>query len=114
MTKTIIKTLFQKPSTTKYPFAPRKCIENSRGSISMTITNCIFCGLCQRKCPTNAKAVDKQQRTWEIERLRCITCNSCVEVCPKKCLKMENQYTEPSYKKIRDEYARVSDNKENH
>jgi ech hydrogenase subunit F len=93
MTKTIIKSLFKKPATTKYPFAPRTCIKGSRGSIAITISDCIFCGLCQRKCPTDAIAVDKKERTWQIDRLRCITCNSCVLACPKKCLKMTEAYS---------------------
>jgi formate hydrogenlyase subunit 6/NADH:ubiquinone oxidoreductase subunit I len=93
MTKTIIKSLFKKPVTTKYPFAPRICMKNSRGSIDMTISNCIFCGLCQRKCLTDAIVVDKKEHTWQIDRLRCITCNRCVEVCPKKCLDMKPEYS---------------------
>ncbi|MGL6219545.1 MAG: 4Fe-4S dicluster domain-containing protein [Lacrimispora sphenoides] len=49
---------------------------------------------------------DKSKALWSIERLQCIQCGYCSEVCPKKCLRMENQYTEPSYGNVRDEYVK--------
>ena len=95
MAKTVLKSLFRKPFTIKYPFGPKVLSEASRGSIIIDISKCIFCGICQRKCPTGAIVVSKEEKTWTIARLRCITCGYCVEVCPKKCLSMSNQYTEP-------------------
>jgi formate hydrogenlyase subunit 6/NADH:ubiquinone oxidoreductase subunit I len=96
ITKTLLKSLFFGPATEKYPFAKKTYCDRSRGSIAIDIQSCIFCGLCQRKCPTDAIVVSKEEKTWTIDRLRCITCGACVEVCPKKCLAMETQYTEPS------------------
>jgi formate hydrogenlyase subunit 6/NADH:ubiquinone oxidoreductase subunit I len=96
MTKVVLKSLFRKPATERYPFAPRTYVARSRGSIAIDISVCIFCGMCSRKCPTSALGVSRTEKTWEINRLRCITCNYCVDVCPKKCLRMENTYTAPS------------------
>ncbi len=93
MTTTVIKSFFRKPYTTKYPFAPAVLVKGSRGSIQIDIDKCIYCSICARKCPTFALKVDKNERSWTIERLKCITCNICVEACPKKCLSMEKQYS---------------------
>lgn len=105
MTKTVIKTIFRGPSTRRYPFGARRGFyKNARGSISNDIKNCIFCGLCQAKCPTKALSVEKAQKIWSIDRLRCITCGYCTEVCPKKCLKMENFYSEPVSERKKEVY----------
>jgi len=104
MAKTVIKSLFKKPATVKYPFGPKILPKGARGSISIDIAKCIFCGMCQRKCPTAALIVNKEEKTWNIARLRCITCGYCVEICPKKCLQMNNQYTEPMLTRREDLY----------
>lgn len=96
MTGTILKSLLRKPATRPYPFTPYKPQPKTRGSIQIKIEDCIYCGLCVRKCPCTALAVDKTARTWSIDRLRCITCNGCVDVCPKKCLSMRDTYTTPT------------------
>ena len=102
MAKTVLKSLFKKSATVKYPFAPQQYHKNTRGKISNDISRCIFCGLCQRKCPTFAISVSKDEKKWAISRLHCMTCGYCVEVCPKKCLAMENCYTEPCFAKGED------------
>lgn len=104
MAKTVLKSLFRRPVTRKYPFAPRQYYKNTRGKINIEIRQCIFCGICQKKCPTAAIKVDKEQKSWEIDRMRCIACGYCVEVCPKKCLSMHNQYTPAKSSKQKDKY----------
>lgn len=91
----IMRSLFSKPATKMYPIIKNEFTEGTRGRVAVTIDDCIFCGMCQRKCPTGAIAVDKNEKTWDINPLSCITCSYCVEVCPKKCLTMENRYSEP-------------------
>lgn len=116
MSKTLFKSIIHGPYTESYPLKEKENFERTRGRIENEITACIFCGLCERRCPTGALKVEKARSSWSIERLQCIQCGYCVEVCPKKCLTMENHYTSPSIDKVRDEYvnARVSDNTENH
>lgn len=116
MTKTLFKSMLHGPYTVLYPLKEKEKFERTRGKIEININDCIFCGICQKRCPTGAIKVDKPSQTWSIERLSCIQCNYCGDVCPKKCLKMANDYTSPSYDKVRDEYtnARISDNPENH
>lgn len=96
MSKTVFKSLFSKPATLMYPIEPRIPYKNTRGHIAITINDCIFCGICSKKCPSDAINVAKTEKQWEIDRFKCVSCNLCVEVCPKKCLTMENAYTSPS------------------
>lgn len=111
----VLKKLFQKPATKMYPIRKREFFERTRGHIGIDIDACIFCGMCGRKCPTGAIGVDRNSKTWDIERLQCIQCSCCVEVCPKKCLTMENAYTAPSEGSVKDVFhARVPDNQPNH
>ncbi len=100
--KTITKSLFNKPSTLMYPVKPGKQFPKSKGHVVNDIDRCIFCASCQRVCPTQAIVVDKNNRTWEIDRLRCCTCNACVEICPVKCLSMDPKYTAPMTKRSKD------------
>ena len=91
-----LKNLFSKPATYGYPFVKKDYKERYRGKVVIDIDECIFCGLCSRKCPSGAITVDRNARTWSIERMGCVQCANCVEGCPKKCLSMENMYSEPS------------------
>jgi ech hydrogenase subunit F len=105
ITKTLFKSVFHGPYTEKYPLVKKDTFKNTRGKIQINISECIFCGLCQRRCPTEAIKVEREKSLWTIDRLKCIQCNYCCEACPKKCLHMENQYTAPSLEAVRDEYT---------
>ena len=95
MAKTVTKNLVKGPSTLMYPKRKRVFTKITRGQVENDINNCIFCGLCSKRCPTYAIVVTKEPKEWEIDRLKCCTCNLCVEVCPKKCLSMDNHYSPP-------------------
>jgi formate hydrogenlyase subunit 6/NADH:ubiquinone oxidoreductase subunit I len=92
MTKTVIKSLFSRPSTLMYPAKPAKKTSISRGHVSINPAGCITCRSCQRKCPTQAICVEVKEKTWEIDNMRCVVCSACVDVCPTKCLTMETEY----------------------
>ncbi|MDD5747146.1 MAG: 4Fe-4S dicluster domain-containing protein [Candidatus Omnitrophica bacterium] len=93
MAKTVLRNLFSAPATRRYPAIRRPYYKNTRGSISIAVDQCIFCGMCSRKCPSAALTVVKAGKKWTINRLRCIACGYCVEVCPKQCLAMGNHYS---------------------
>ena len=100
--KVVLRSLFKKPATLMYPVVPRTWYERTRGSIDIEEASCILCGICAKRCPTNAIAVSRDQRTWTIERMQCVQCGGCVEVCPKKCLLMNPLYTAPGTEKVID------------
>lgn len=100
-----LKNLFSKPATSSYPLQPREYPERSRGHIEINIDDCIMCGLCSRKCMSGAITVDRNTKTWSIERMGCVQCGSCVTACPKKCLSIVPGYTEPSVEKTVDSYS---------
>lgn len=92
MTKTVLKNLFSRPATERYPFVAKEFVPGARGKVDIEIEKCIYCSICQRKCPTAAIVVSKDPKTWSINRMSCISCNACVEVCPKKCLVLNVKY----------------------
>jgi len=97
--KIITRSVLSKYVTRLYPFVKRAPYANTRGHIVNDIKRCIFCSLCQKKCPTHAIAVNKPGKTWEIDRMKCIQCGACVDACPTKCLSMDQQYSAPSSSK---------------
>lgn len=94
MAKTILKSLVGHPATQMYPLVKKEYYQGTRGHIANNLEVCIYCGICQKKCPTGAIAVNRTEKTWSIEPLSCITCSYCADNCPKKCLTMENRYSE--------------------
>lgn len=97
--KTALKNLFSTPATKMYPQVPAQYPERTRGHVTIDIDTCIFCGICQRKCPTGAIKVDRPSKSWSIEPYGCVQCANCVECCPKKCLGMGTAYTTPGGEK---------------
>jgi ech hydrogenase subunit F len=100
--KTLMVSLFKKPVTVAYPNKPIEYVASQRGHIAIEIEDCIFCGMCQRKCPTGAIEVNRNEKSWAIERFGCIQCGCCVEVCPKKCLAMKSGATPAATVKTKD------------
>ena len=104
ISKLVLGRLFKKPATLMYPVVPREWTERTRGHIDIDVDACIKCGMCQRKCPTNAITVSRDESYWEIQRMQCIQCGCCVEVCPKTCLYMKPEYTTPTTEKVIDKF----------
>lgn len=101
-TRTVLKNFFSKPTTYNYPAKEREYPERYRGRVAIDIDECILCGLCMKKCPADAITVNRDRKTWSIQRMSCVQCSFCVNSCPKKCLSMERRYSEPSAEKTVD------------
>jgi ech hydrogenase subunit F len=112
MTGLVLKSLFSRPATRRYPFVKREPFARTRGSIAIEIQRCTLCTLCAKRCPTEAIEVDRAGMTWAITRVRCIACNACVEACPAKCLSMLPQYAESVLGSLGKESSRHSFHKE--
>lgn len=94
-----LKNVFSKPATRQYPKVKRTPFSKQRGHIGINIENCIFCGMCSRKCPVGAIKVSRNEKSWEIDCFKCVNCSYCAESCPKKCLIVEPEYVAPAYHK---------------
>lgn len=69
---------------TKSPSRSRKKKRHPKAARSSTIWRSAFSGLCARKCPQSAIAVDrKESRTWVIDRSACVQCGACMDACLK-------------------------------
>ena len=74
MSKILLKNLLHGPYTVPYPVKQKESFKHTRGKIEIEIDKCIFCGLCERRCPTGAIKVEKANSKWSIERFQCIQC----------------------------------------
>ena len=70
MLGTVVRNGFTKPATRAYPYVKREPFENARGQLVVTGENCIFCGLCARRCPTDALEVDRAGKIFRFHPLR--------------------------------------------
>lgn len=64
--------------------------------------SCIGCGLCAKKCPVQAIALQGKKPVWVKEK--CVMCLGCLHRCPKFAIqygsktKQHGQYTNPNVK----------------
>jgi formate hydrogenlyase subunit 6/NADH:ubiquinone oxidoreductase subunit I len=92
----ILRSVFRKPATGKYPYTRSPVPDRLRGRIRYNPEACTGCMLCMKDCPANALeiiAVDKPNKRF-IMRFhidRCAYCAQCVVNCRFKCLEMSNQ-----------------------
>ena len=91
----VLRSAAKKPATRLFPAEIRPAYAATRGHVAMDIAKCNFCTLCQLRCPTGAIVVNKQEKTWQIDRMRCILCTACVGACTRKCPTMETSYAPP-------------------
>ncbi len=78
---------YQKPAPVEAPKAELPKGEIPKGDgIAVDMETCVLCGICAKKCPTSAIAVDRPNKTWTIKRSACTFCETCVEICPKDSL----------------------------
>ncbi len=115
MLKLVLSNLTSKAATRRYPYTVRAPFDRTRGRIIFSDENCIYCGICARKCPADAIEVDRNTKTWKLNAYRCIICSECVNSCPKKTITMSNERRKPTQEKIYESYTKdaspVQDNK---
>lgn len=99
--KMTLRSLFSKPETIRYPFEEPEHPACMKGLVEFDYSNCIYCGICEKRCPTNAISVSKEDETWTIDHFACIQCGSCIRECPKSCLTMDPVLVHPSTTKTK-------------
>ena len=93
--KNIVKNLAHRPATRLYPRERREPPAGTRGHIDMDPGLCIYCGLCQKRCPANAIVVTRNPKSWTLDPYACVICGYCAEVCPKQCIYLYGPHRAP-------------------
>ena len=57
--KMTLRSLFGKPETVRYPFEEPEHPAALRGKVVFSSENCIYCGICEKRCPTGAISVNR-------------------------------------------------------
>jgi formate hydrogenlyase subunit 6/NADH:ubiquinone oxidoreductase subunit I len=95
MIQQVLKSLFKKPATTRYPFVKFEMPANFRGKLKFYPEKCIGCKMCMLDCPSNAITIRKvADKVFEadIDLSKCIYCAQCVDSCPKKALESTGEF----------------------
>ncbi len=80
MFKKVVRHLFRRATTRLYPYQGARVPDGFRGMLCHRADKCIYCGLCQRVCPTGAISVEVNKK-WSYDAELCIFCGACEEVC---------------------------------
>ncbi len=80
MFKHVVRHLFSRATTRLYPYQGARVPDGFRGMLYHRADKCIYCGLCQRVCPTGAISVEANKK-WSYDAKLCIFCGACEEVC---------------------------------
>lgn len=122
---TILKQLFLKPATNKFPakYAPASTTKfldrvtkgeqklippipvppHFRGKLAYDRDTCTGCKLCVRICPTRAIEFIPEEKKVKIFISRCCFCAQCVEICPVDALAMTDEFLLSNYDKYADD-----------
>jgi formate hydrogenlyase subunit 6/NADH:ubiquinone oxidoreductase subunit I len=89
------RTLFSRPITVRYPFAPLELSPHYRGRLAIEADLCRGCGACVRDCPAFGLELDRASR--DCFRLthypdRCAYCGQCEASCPSGAIRLVNAY----------------------
>lgn len=88
----VLKNLFSKPFTLKYPFEKREMPERNRGKpVVVDREDCVGCGLCTQACPAFAISLDEDDKPV-IDLGHCAFCGLCAENCPRDIIEMSQEY----------------------
>lgn len=92
----VLRSLWQRPVTERYPFERREAPTRLRGKLHWDPDKCTGCGLCGKECPSNAVEVitlDKKNKRFVMRYHvdRCTFCAQCVQNCRFDCIEMSHQ-----------------------
>ena len=90
----LLRSLFKKPVTVKYPFEKDPVPRDFRGNVVFDAPKCIGCMICVNDCPAEAIDIIRISETEKKFKMilhndRCIHCAQCVDSCPTKTYHMD-------------------------
>ena len=91
----LLKSLFTKPSTVRYPFGALELPQYFRGKVVIDAERCKGCGLCVRDCPGAGLELIKTDRDhYQLIHYpaRCAYCGQCEESCRSDAIHLTNGY----------------------
>ena len=91
----VLRSLFRRPVTERYPFEQYPTPPRLRGSLRFEPEKCTGCALCVKDCPANALeviTVDKASKRFVLRYQvdRCTYCAQCVQSCRHECLSLSS------------------------
>ncbi len=97
MLPTIIKNLFSRPATRRYPYKDiREPFLGYRGRIHLDPRKCDLSRDCARVCPSGAIEVSPEDRQWTYHPFRCVYCGACMQICPQRAITQDKFYAKPA------------------
>lgn len=96
---------FKKNITQMYPEERPNLADRFRGSIELTESKCIVCGLCANACPNNVIKIvsdrDENKKrylvSYELDMQYCLYCGLCVESCPTDAINFNKEFENSRY-----------------
>jgi energy-converting hydrogenase A subunit Q len=71
-------------------FFVRELLRGSReGEIAYDVDACMACGVCVKKCPTNALRLEKDEIV--VDQDKCVQCAECEIICPVNAIKLKTE-----------------------
>ena len=107
----LVRHLFKKPATVKYPYEKLPVPKRFRGKLILHPEQCIACRICVMDCPAEAievLTVSEAEKKFKmiIHHDRCLHCEQCVESCPRDTLEMTPEFEMATFDRhaLKDEY----------
>ncbi len=93
----LLRHLFKKPATVKYPFEKLQVPKGFRGTPVYNSSLCNGCKLCVIDCPAEAIEIIRVSETEKKFKMllhndRCIHCAQCADSCPRNAITLNTEF----------------------